>query len=283
MAAAAAATTTATFPKFQTLPRELRDKIWQDSLPEKDSPALYPWKRGCWYPRRLQETDPGWDPNRGVDWELEMCHGLLDHVQVEVPLFYVNREARGFALAWMRKQNITLRFRKDKQHWVFTRPFDPMIDTVYIATDKIYEFLTDDRDRMNESDRESLLLSIGPGLPRIAVAADLFQDDLSSLSEIFCWYSAIQEVSVVVGLQPYWESYDMQLVQGQRWEAQETRGRAFAYNSRHGRFDLHDGDTVVGDETLDKQIEKACEYLSEMVSDNGGDRFEIKTVFAVTR
>lgn len=114
---AAATTATATFPKFQKLPRELRDQIWQDSLPEKDKPALFSWKKGCWCPRRLQKYEPQWEPNEDLNLIFETCYGLLDHVQVEVPLFFVSWEARGIALAWMRKQNIALRFRKDKQCW----------------------------------------------------------------------------------------------------------------------------------------------------------------------
>lgn len=36
---------TTTFPHFRNLPQELRDQIWNDALPEKDKPALYPWKK----------------------------------------------------------------------------------------------------------------------------------------------------------------------------------------------------------------------------------------------
>lgn len=146
---AAAKITTATFPKFQNLPRELRDQIWRDSLPEKDNPALYPWKKGCWCPRRLQKTDPEWDPNEDLNLQLNMSYDLLDHVQVEVPLFSVNWEARVIALTWMREQKITLHFHKDKQNWVFTRPFDPMMDALYVPMDKIDEFFIEPHDRMD--------------------------------------------------------------------------------------------------------------------------------------
>lgn len=277
---AAATTATATFPKFQKLPRELRDQIWHDSLPEKDKPALFPWKKGCWCPRRLQKYEPQWEPNEDLNLIFETCYGLLDHVQVEVPLFFVSWEARGIALAWMRKQNIALRFRKDKQCWVFTRPFDPMMDTLYIAEDQIYEFFVEPHDRMFEPDLYDRTVSIYPYLRRVAVPPDLFQD---SVSEIFDWYSLLQEISVVVGPQPCWENYDRQRAQGQRWEVKGTQGGVFVYNHSHKRFDMHDGDEVVGDGALDRQIEEACGYFSWMVADRRGKSFEIRKVFAVMR
>ncbi|BCS26987.1 uncharacterized protein APUU_60035S [Aspergillus puulaauensis] len=272
------AATTAIFPNFQNLPRELRDQIWHDSMPEKDKPALFPWKKGCWCPRHLQKHEPQWEPNEDLNLILETCYGLLDHVQVEVPLFFVSWEARRIALAWMRKQDITLRFRKDKQCWVFTRPFDPMMDTVYIAKDKIYEFFVEPQDRMFEPDLHDRSASIYPYLRRVAVPPGLFQDDVS---ELFDWYSLLQEMSVVVGPQPCWDNYDRQRVQGQRWEVKDTQGGVFVYNHSHRRFDLHDGDKAVGGEALDRQIEEACEYFSGMVADNKGERFEIRKVIAV--
>ena len=88
---------------------------------------------------------------------------------------------------------------------------------------------------------------------------------------------------MVVGPQPCWENYDRQRAQGQRWEVKGTQGGVFVYNHSHKRFDLHDGDEVVGDGALDRQIEEACGYFSWMVADRRGKSFEIRKVFAVMR
>lgn len=82
--AATTTTNSSTFPQFQNLPSELRNQIWHDALPENDKPVLCPWKKGCWYPRRLQKSHEGWDPNEGLNLHLEFRHGLLDHVQVDL-------------------------------------------------------------------------------------------------------------------------------------------------------------------------------------------------------
>ena len=275
---------TTTFPRFQNLPRELRDQIWNHALPEKDKPVLYPWKKGCWCPRRLQKSDPDWEPNEDLNLRLDFRHDLLDHVQVEIPLFYVNQEARGIALAWMCKQNITLHFYKDKQCWVFTRRFDPTMDALYIPMDDIGGFFIEPFDRLDEPDLFGLSVFVGPDVRRIAVPAALFQDDVSSLPELFEWYSALKVLFVVVDLQPCWENYDRQQVQGQRWEVKETQGRIFVYNHSHRRFGSYDGNgEAAGDETLDRQVEEACENLGEMAARNNSDYLEIRPVLASRR
>lgn len=53
----------------------------------KDENALYPWKKGCWYRRRLHKSDEGWDPNEDLNLKLDFRHDLLDQVQVKILLF----------------------------------------------------------------------------------------------------------------------------------------------------------------------------------------------------
>ena len=278
---------TTTIPHFRNFPQELRDQIWNDALPEKDKPALYPWKKGCWCPRRLQKSDPGWEPNEDLNLRLDFRHDLLDHVEVEIPLFFVNREARRAALAWMRKQNITLRFRKDKQCWVFTRPFDQTMDALYISMDDIGGFFIEPIDRLDEPDIFGQSVFVAPDVTRIAVPAALFQDDgdVSSLPELFEWYSVLKRLFVVVNPQLCWGDYDRPQVQGQQqWEVKQTLGRIFVYNHSNRRFDSHDGNSeAAGDETLYRQVEEACGYLGEMAARNKSDGLEIRPVFAARR
>ncbi|KAI0836742.1 hypothetical protein F5Y06DRAFT_298432 [Hypoxylon sp. FL0890] len=93
------------FPLFPRLSLKLRDKIWRDSLPDKVGPALYIYREGCWGLRQLKETDEGYYP--GLDYynfTFEFRYDLLDDVQFDIPMAFVNREARDVALAWAREQ-----------------------------------------------------------------------------------------------------------------------------------------------------------------------------------
>lgn len=181
MATAATTANSSAFPRFQDLPLELRDQIWHDSLPAKDKPALYPWRKGCWCLRSLQESDKEWD-NEYLNLRFGFRHDLLDHVQVEMPLFSVNREARLIALVWMHKQNINIRFRKDKQCYVFTRPFDPMVYVLYIAIDEIGDFSVEPIHRLGEPDLDGQGISAhSPEIRRIAVPVALFPDNVFPL------------------------------------------------------------------------------------------------------
>ena len=101
---------TTTFPHFQNLPREMCDQIWNDTLPKNDKPKRQAYSRSlekgvlpCWCPSCLQKSNPDWEPNEDLNLQLDFHHNLLDHVQVEIPLFSVNWEACGIALAWMHK------------------------------------------------------------------------------------------------------------------------------------------------------------------------------------
>ena len=103
--------------------------------------------------RRLSKSDEGYDPeNDENNLNLEFRHDLLDDAQFEVPLVFVNREARRTALAWVRKQGIEIRPRENRQYPVFVRPFDPMRDALYVALDKWHDFLCEPDDRQSQPD-----------------------------------------------------------------------------------------------------------------------------------
>jgi hypothetical protein len=90
----------AVFSLFSRLPPGLRNQIWPDALPKKAKQAIYFYKKGCWRPRRLTKADVDYDPkNDELNLKFEFHHNLLDYVQFEIPIFFVNREARGITLA----------------------------------------------------------------------------------------------------------------------------------------------------------------------------------------
>lgn len=96
----------ASFVLFSSLAAELRNQIWRDALPHHIGPTLYSYrKRGCWCPRRLTESEPGYiagndDLNLAFEFRTEL---LDDDNQYHVPLFSVNREARSIVIAWLQE------------------------------------------------------------------------------------------------------------------------------------------------------------------------------------
>jgi hypothetical protein len=184
---AAAATNSSTFPLFSSLAPELRDQIWRDALPDKVGPALYFYREGCWCPRYLLPSDEEYDPqDHDLNLNFEFRHDLLDVVQFEVPLFFVNREARDIALAWVREHGIEIRAREDRQSPVFVCPFNPIRDVLYIALDKWDEFLREPDDRGFQPDLVERLMTVkSADVPCIAVPEALFRNEVAAgLAEI---------------------------------------------------------------------------------------------------
>ena len=257
----------AIFHKFQALPLELRNQIWRDALPENDEPALFPWKKGCWGPQRLRQSKKESNSDEQQCASIHFCGDLLDHVRVEVPLFFVNWEARDIAVAWMRKQNITVCYREGNQRYIFTRAFNPELDTLYIPPKMIYDFLMEPFKRLDEPDVHNRGGIIAPSPTRIAVPAAILQSDSSSILEIFGLYISLKELLVVVNPQPDWENPEIQQVQGCRWEIERNKGKAFFFNFEIGLLGLHEGTgKLLGDVILYMQIEEVLKKLGRDVA-----------------
>jgi hypothetical protein len=147
---ATAAANTSIFHPFTRLISELRDLIWHAALPDEVGPVLYFYKPGGWTP--LSISPECVSPNL----HLEYHHDVLDAVQVEMPLFFVNREARYIALAWMQKHNIKMRVYGPKygqvQSPVFVRPFNPVHHALYITVDQWIGFNSEPYDQCSEPD-----------------------------------------------------------------------------------------------------------------------------------
>lgn len=176
-----------TFSLFPSLAPELRDRIWRDAMPGKVGPALYFYRKGCWSPRHLLQSDEEYNPeNDELNLNFEFRHDLLDVVQFKVPLFFVNHEARNIALAWVRAHGIEIRAREDRQFPVFVCPFDPTRDVLYIALDKWDEFLREPDDRCFQQDLLGQLVIVkSANITRIAVPEALLRSEVATaLAEI---------------------------------------------------------------------------------------------------
>ena len=280
----AAATSSTTFPLFSSLPLELRDQIWRDALPEKLGPALYFYrKRGCWCPRHLSKSEEGYDhENDGNNLNFEFRYDLLDDAEFEVPLFFVNREARSTALAWIREQGIEIHPCEDRHYPVFVKAFDPTRDALYVPLDKWDDFFCEPVDRSFEPDIFEQLVDVKPGITRIAVPEALLRSKLDTLQEIFQYFFQLERLFVVVGAQPDLQSADNDMKVQRRWEFESTQGDALIWDDSRGRFEF--GNLYIDDATLYGQLVKATtERLGAGLAGHHIRNFEIRPVSAVRR
>ena len=280
---ASAATNSSTFPLFTSLPRELRDQIWRDALPDKVGPALSFYRKGCWCVRRLSESNEGYDPeNVANNLNLEFRHDLLDDIQFEIPLVYVNREARDLAFAWVREQGIEIRPREDRQYPVFVRPLDPMRDALYVALDKWDDFLCEPDDRLSQPDLHEQLVGIKSELTRIAVPAALLRSEVASLPEMFRHLLNLKVLLIVVDPQPDLQSAHDDVEVQHWWDFESIQGGAFFWNNDRGGFDSENS-KYIGDEAVYRLIEEASRGLGEGLVNDHIRSFEVRPVFAVRR
>ncbi|MCJ1387964.1 hypothetical protein MMC18_000807 [Xylographa bjoerkii] len=298
---AAAAIRSPIFHLFTSLAPELRHQIWHAALPDEVGPALYFYKIGGWRPQH---------PENGEAYvDFSFCHDSLDAVQVDISLFFVNREARHIALAWIHKHNIQIRIHALKygqvQPPVFVSPFDPIHDALYVAVDKWHEFLCEPDDRCFQTDMiDHLVHTQYADVTRIAIPEMLFRGEgevaaaLADLIVITVPFSCIEKyladlqnlqaryfgqlkvlfimVNTPLDLQPVNNDLKMQ----PRWEFKNIEEGTFFWNHDGSRFDFDKGEHVI-DEALYKLIETINPWLCEELVKNLNRSFEVRPVSAI--
>ena len=178
---AAAAIDTSIFHLFTSLAPELRHQIWHAALPDEVGPVLYFYKKGGWCPQHPSLSDERSNPENDESYvDFEFRHDVLDAVQIEMPLFFVNHEARNIALTWIHKHNIEMRVYAHKegqlQAPVFVSPFDPIHDALYVSIDEWDEFLCEPDDRCFQPDMVKHYIHTHPAdVTRIAMPEALFR------------------------------------------------------------------------------------------------------------
>ncbi|KAE8149998.1 hypothetical protein BDV25DRAFT_140258 [Aspergillus avenaceus] len=238
---------TSTFTLFPKLPPELRNRIWQDALPQR----------------------------------FVFCHELLDPIQLEVPFLLVNSEARGIALTWIQEQGLKRSSHKDRRIPIFLRLFDPKNDTLYISLDTFKQFASEPSGAHETSD--GVITYVLPTFTRIAMPEALFSIpyEYTTLSYVFRFYLNLEQAFIIIGarssLQP-----DNSLNVPRRWELQDIQAPMLFWNYDSGLFEWRD--TVDGSkEPFDPVLERACEWLNEWLIFHGKEHFEVRSAFAVRK
>jgi len=276
-----------TFPLFSTLAGELRNQIWSYALPDDIGLALYFFKKGCWCPGRRTAADCRYDAeNDEYNLVFEWRADLLDNIQFKMPMVFVNREARGIALDWIREQGIKTLPGKKGQQPLYVRSFDQTRDALYVSLEKWIEFFSDPFE--THWQRPELLnrqAQVDSDLTRLALPERLLQRDnwANCLSELFQYYFGLRELLIVVGAQPNLQSVDNEKKVQQRWELESAQQGAFIWNDDRSDFDFEDGERV-GDELLYRLIKNVINIaLREVLIKEHIHEFEIRPVIAVER
>lgn len=135
------------FRLFPRLPTELRQQIWNAALPREIGQTLYCYKTGCWEPRQLTEVDEGFEPTHETNLYLTFQEELLDPVLFEIPLLFVNREARIVAQQWLTRHGIDSYQSKDDHSIVFACRFNTDRDSLYVDHDALSYFIVEPGER----------------------------------------------------------------------------------------------------------------------------------------
>ncbi|KAI1455277.1 hypothetical protein F4805DRAFT_459840 [Annulohypoxylon moriforme] len=266
-------------PFFSNLPPELRDQIWHDALPSEFGPALFIYRKGFWRPRRLTESDEGFDPsNDEHNLNFEFRYDLLDDVQFELPLAFVNREARSIALEWVREQGIKMRPRGNKKYPLFQRPFDTARDALFVPLEKWDEFRCEPDDRLWEPDLYGQLVSIETDPTRIAIPEALFGKEDTLISEMFRYFYHMEVLLVIVGEQPT----PLPVDETQRWEFESVPGGAFFWDSENGWAENEDAENTAEDNPH-RLTDAIMQELDDALPQNDITNFEIRHVITVRR
>lgn len=227
-----------TFHPFPRLPGELRNKIWEATLPPRlphASPALFPFHKSVWAPHWCV-------PYESVRLEFSTAQ-LSSPTTFAIPIAHANSEARSIAVPFIRAAGLSaVKKGPDQRCPHFARFFDLALDSVYVTLPQWGEFvLTAPMDRMEEPDVEGLTYSEWTAeMQRLAVPAALVQDD-GWAAELLMQYACIREVLVVVegdaGLGVFYAGGTKGPVAG----VQDVGGKKYVWDWRGGRFDVVGG------------------------------------------
>jgi hypothetical protein len=272
----------ATFSKFSTLAGEVRNQIWYYALPtaEEIEPALTFFKPGCW---RWQGVQP--------DLEFVFHHEFLE-VHVEVPMAFVNREARSIAVTRIRELGLVTKSRRD--HFpVFIRKFNPEEDAIYVKPGQLDDVIMDAHKPQYDPWVEGRQWGTFSRYRKIAMSQASFlttlhvegiqeeMEALEEMAELFQYACSVKDVLVIVDAPADLESVgDHDKDAKPLWKFVDAPGDVFRWSNASHRFELasarHIGDGVV---SAIVETEKVTKVYKDMWG--SWSNLTVRPVFAV--
>ncbi|KAK7222200.1 hypothetical protein V2G26_010203 [Clonostachys chloroleuca] len=262
------------FHHFSLLPPEIRDQIWHDALPDATRPALFLYQKGCWRPRRLMPGDDDYDHvNEDCNLNMEFDYKLLTPAQYDIPLAFVNREARRHALGWIRAQGLDIRHNENRRP-SFIRYFDPDRDALYVPTEKWWEFIREPINRQLQPDLEGETIMLKTYVKHLAVSDSLLQMK-ASLGGVFEYYFKLEALYVFKEKALTAEFSRGSLKRHQVYEYHPLRRGMFVWDVGRSKFhyEEHKSDR---EEPTHRLIKKAAERLRKELAIEAYDGFQIQ-------
>jgi hypothetical protein len=268
------------FPLFQSLPPELRNKIWRDALPDAVKSAFFFYKNGLWGFRRRTEADDGYDAMHDeLNWNFAWDYKQLDSVRYDVPLVFVNREARSMALDWIRDQGLKMRTVKDEHRLTFVRGWNPMNDILYVDLGQLEPLIFDVTKRFSEGNIDGPV-TVETHVKHLAVSPALLQI-AHHFIKVFDWFTSVTVLYVIIGEQPD----PLSATYATRpWELVDAEQGAFVYDNELSDFVQERGKNN-GDAMLYQLLQKFMTVLKQNMRPwtQYDYQLEIRPAFAVCR
>ncbi|TGO57770.1 hypothetical protein BCON_0062g00400 [Botryotinia convoluta] len=273
------------FPLFMNLAIELRSQICRDTLPDTIEPALYRHKYGCWRLLHLTESDPygQYDPLDDTEnIRLEFCHNMLDNVQIKTPLISVNHEAREIAVKWANTKGFVV--KNIEGYPIFSCPFNPGRDILYIPPNKEVTFLMEPFDKLGEPDLANQDPLLRTFVKNFAITeSTLRKHDRSFesfLGHIFDCFSPIGMVVIVIDTPPGVRFADRDLNLQERWEL--IKGGGYDWDNEKESWEFH-GSKFSGKEGLYRLLEEKKDELKLELAYYDIPNFKIQVASAIRR
>ncbi|KAL6893365.1 hypothetical protein GGI43DRAFT_182258 [Trichoderma evansii] len=278
------------FHLFPCLPAELRLHIWQDTLPDLHGVTLHGYKKGCWDLRDPlegesdEENDAFTRADKILDFRLEM----LDDVHIDMPIVFVNREARATALSWARTQGIIMDFNTERGCHLFVLPFDPWQDALFINSHKLEEFCLEPADRLAGLQLRGQSAYSNPAITRVALPHTALTSEMSVFYDLLHWFPRLQVIYIIVDIDigPTLPKYSStaerrratERMKHQRWKVSETQGHSYVWDSTDRKFVRNIG-TPIGFRSMYREIEDYLAVgIAKVFAKRDVEQFEIRPV-----
>ncbi|UKZ60674.1 uncharacterized protein TrAtP1_001944 [Trichoderma atroviride] len=282
------------FHLFPCLPAELRLQIWQETLPDLDGVTLHGYKKGCWDlrdPLPEEFNDEESDALTRADKILDFRHEMLDDVHIDMPIVFVNREARSTALSWARAQGIKMDFNTDKACHVFVLPFNPWQDALFINSHKLEEFCVEPADRLAGLQLRGQSAYSNPDITQVALPHTALTSEMSVFYDLIHWFPRLEVVYIIVDIEigadmPKHFSAEerrraKERMKHQRWKTSQTQGHSYAWDSKDRKFVRSIG-TPIGFRSMYREIEDYLTVgIAKVFAKRDVERFEIRPVLMI--
>jgi hypothetical protein len=178
------------FTLLSKLPGELRNAIWTEAfLDAVNEPraSLAPFKPGCWPLRGTEEEQ---------NLELRFRPELLD-VYMEIPLVYVNREARSVTVARSKKLGLKI-CTNDDEDPILIRPFETAVDVFFLASRQISQLIMEYYYHMSLPDILDRFFTSGAYVRAIALTEEVVREEANDIVELFNDHITVPQLLVIV-------------------------------------------------------------------------------------